>query len=470
MAHCKLTVHTQTLGNPVDPMRLLQVLAVERGDIAMLHSGNHGNAVLAVKPIGGVVLHAHNGQISVRANGIAANAHGSHEFIGSSVMAWQRWQEILSGICFSRPMPELVGWLGWISYQAGVMTELPRLYHVGQTDIPLAHWQLFERYFLFNAAAQQWQLVVVQAKPQTHCDVIADMQMQIHMAERVVLPNDGPAAKSTLLQRPDADVFKQAVRRCREFIAAGDIYQANISALWKAHVAEPAYRIFNRLAKSNPAQFAACMRYGEHEMICASPELFLQRRGTRLETRPIKGTRPRNLFDALADQNRCNDLLNSEKDRAELAMIVDLLRNDLGRVCTQVRVEKIREIEKLPTLWHTHAIVAGELQPHMSNRWGDIIAATCPGGSITGVPKIRAMEIIHELELQSRGIYCGNIGWIGPDGSGALNIAIRTIHVTDGIAEVRSGAGITADSDPDEEYAEILAKAAALLQAVVDVP
>ncbi|MHB1766875.1 MAG: anthranilate synthase component I family protein [Phycisphaerae bacterium] len=467
MAHCKLTVQIQAVHNTVDPMRLLEVLALQRGDIAMLHSGNNGNAVLAIKPIVGVLLNVQKGQIRLHTTGIAATADGHGEAISSWTNAWQRWGEILSGISFSRPVPEMLGWLGFISYQAGVMAELPRLYDLDSTETPLAHWQIFERYFIFNASAQQWHLAAVHTDFGSHCDMITDMQAQIHTAETSALPGK-PPGKSTLLQQPDASAFKDAVRRCREFIAAGDIYQANISALWTARVAEQGHKIFTRLAQNNPAQYAAFIRFGEDEIICASPELFLKRNGTTLESRPIKGTRPRDIHSSMTDQQRCNELLNSEKDRAELAMIVDLLRNDLGRVCTHVRVEKVREIEKLPTLWHTHGIVTGELPPQVNNGWGDIIAAMCPGGSITGVPKIRAMEIIHELEAQSRGIYCGNIGWISPGGPGALNIAIRTIHLANGIAKIRSGAGITADSNPDEEYAEILVKAAALLRSIID--
>lgn len=464
MDYCKLTVHIQPMAGTVDPLRLLNVLTQQRGDIAVLHSGVRGNAVLAVEPIAKVVMTANAGKLRVHGGGIAESGGAGEEF-DSADQAWRRWQEKLSGISFSQPTPDMVGWLGWISYEAGVMAELPGLYDLENAEIPLAHWQLFERYFIFHADAQQWYIVVLRVNQEMVEGIVAEMQAQIHSAQTVLVAADS-ACPSTILRQADAAAFKTAVRRCGDYIAAGDIYQANISAGWTLRVAETGPVIFSRLAEQNPAQFAAFMRYGEHELICASPELFLKRRGQMLETRPIKGTRPRDIHNTLRDQQRHDELLNSEKDQAELAMIIDLLRNDLGRVCTNVRVAKIREIEPLPALWHTHGVVTGQLPPRACHHWGDIIMSMCPGGSITGVPKIRAMEIIHELEGENRGIYCGNIGWISPSGDGMLNIAIRTIHVSHGIAHIRSGAGITADSSPDEEYSEILAKAAALLAAL----
>ena len=467
MALCKLTVQSIYADGNVDPMRLLCVLAARHGDIAMLHSGHGGHAVLAVKSLSGMRLTAQGRQIQLHNTGLAVGGQAAKNLVMTPSAAWQRWQDIITGISFSQPVPDRVGWLGWFSYEAGVMAELPQLYDLSSADIPLAHWQLFERYFVFDAARRQWLLAALHPDSGKAENIIGQMQCQFRAANTCALPMHAPV-QATCVQHPDVAAFKAAVRRCQEYIAAGDIYQANISALWTAGAAEPGYHIFRRLVGKNPAQFAAFLRYGEHEIICASPELFLQRTGELLETRPIKGTRPRVCDSPVADQQRRDELLHSEKDRSELAMIVDLLRNDLGRVCAGVRVEKSREVEKLPTLWHTHGIVTGKLHHHGGKRWSRIITAMCPGGSITGVPKIRAMEIIRELEHQPRGIYCGNMGWISPGGDGTLNIAIRTIHIVNRIAKFRSGAGITADSNPDEEYAEILAKASALLRALTE--
>ena len=213
---------------------------------------------------------------------------------------------------------------------------------------------------------------------------------------------------------------------------------------------------------------AALLDFGDFALVCNSPELFLrvtpQPDGTRrVVTRPIKGTRPNGpgLTDAMAAE-----LLASEKDAAELNMIVDLERNDLGRVCLPgtVRVTRSRAVEAHPTVVHGVATVEGTLRPGVT--LPDLLAATFPGGSITGAPKVRAMQVIDELEPTRRGPYCGAIGWVGTDGALELNVAIRTIVCKHGLAHLGVGGGIVADSDPDAEYAETWTKAAAMLDAL----
>jgi para-aminobenzoate synthetase component 1 len=457
----------------VDPIRLLDVMAEQSGDLALLHSGGEGNVILAVRPVAGVIMEQTGGAVACRCHGYAADIQGrTCEFIQLDQI-WRRWQEILNGVTLSQPMPNLTGWLGWISYDAGVLAELPELYQSQRADIPLAHWQLFERYFVFNPASGHWQLVAVAPTAAAAEDVTAEMKHTLENLMSTTSSASRAVARSApggqWLAEGDEGAFKAAVRRCQQYIAAGDIYQANISSSWSCRTAASGVGIFIRLLTCNPARYAALIRYGEHEIISMSPELFLQRQGVRLETRPIKGTRPRRRDDALADEQLRMQLLESAKDRAELAMIVDLLRNDLGRVCAAVQVSQWRVMECLPGVWHTHGRILGNLANGAAIDWAGIVTAMCPGGSITGVPKIRAMEIIQELETRRRGIYCGHIGWIHPSGDGTLNIAIRTIHLTGGVASFRSGAGITAESDPDAEYAEILVKAAALRQ-VLDQP
>jgi len=197
----------------------------------------------------------------------------------------------------------------------------------------------------------------------------------------------------------------------------------------------------------------------------SSPELFLRLDGRHVITRPIKGTRPRVGRDA-DDRAAAADLLASEKDNAELAMIIDLLRNDLGRVCSYgtVRVVEPRRLETHPTVYHLVGTVVGELRPGAGV--ADLLRATFPGGSITGAPKIRAMEIIDELEPQARGVYTGCIGYVAVDGSCQWNIAIRTIVYHEGKAHIQVGGGIVADSLPEAEYDETLDKARAMLEAI----
>ncbi|MGC8624914.1 MAG: anthranilate synthase component I family protein [Phycisphaerae bacterium] len=461
----KLNVYIRNSASAVGPLRLLESLAAPPGDMAMLYSGADEAVVLATRPIAGVLLEPRGNQLALRCSGLAATA-GRTDIVVPRPDVWTSWQTLLAGTVLLPSAPNLVGWLGWISYEAGVIHELPQLYPAQAEAIPLAHWQLFERYFVFHVPTQQWRLVALNHELGAAMSAIDDMESELAASATPGIIDATSTRGSEFLQSPDLAQFKSAVRRCREYIAAGDIYQANISALWTAQSAVSGPRIFARLIRHNPAQYAAFIRYGGHEIISASPELFINRKGHILETRPIKGTRRRDVSNPDADQQLRDELLHSQKDRAELAMIVDLLRNDLGRVCAKVQVRKVREMEQLPTLWHTYGIITGELNLESSPGWDRIIAAICPGGSITGAPKIRAMRIIQELEGQARGIYCGNIGWISPSGDGTLNIAIRTIHLANGLAQFRSGGGITADSDPDEECAEIIAKAAALLRAI----
>ena len=261
--------------------------------------------------------------------------------------------------------------------------------------------------------------------------------------------------------------YRQAVERALDYIQAGHIYQANISQRFTAPMNGTAESLYRRLRAANPAPFAAFLDLGGFQIVSASPERFLsvEPESRRVETRPIKGTRPRGkTFEA--DEGLKAELLASEKDAAELLMIVDLERNDLGRACEfgAVRVPELRRVEAYPTVWHTVAIVEGRLRSGATR--ADLLRATFPGGSITGAPKIRAMQIIEELEGLRRHVYCGSIGYLGFDGTMDLNIVIRTITVMDGQAYFHAGGGIVADSQPDDEYDETLHKARALANAL----
>ena len=259
--------------------------------------------------------------------------------------------------------------------------------------------------------------------------------------------------------------YEAAVRRAIEYVAAGDVFQVNLSQRCTLGLREPVSRIYGRLLAHAPATYGALLDYGTHALVCNSPELFL--RVTRLPdgrrkvmTRPIKGTRPRG-------PGMREDLLSSPKDEAELNMIVDLERNDLGRVCEigSVAVTQPRAIEAHPTVYHGVATVEGFLRADVT--FPDLLRATFPGGSVTGAPKIRAMEIIDELEPARRGPYCGAIGYLDSGGTIEFNVAIRTMIVTpDQLVHVPVGGGIVADSNPAAEYEETRTKARAMLEAL----
>jgi para-aminobenzoate synthetase component I len=262
--------------------------------------------------------------------------------------------------------------------------------------------------------------------------------------------------------------YLDAVGRVRDYIIAGDIFQANLSQRFQAGTSEPLFDLYRRLRRRNPAPFAAYLDYGELAILSASPERFLRLDEQRrlIETRPIKGTRPRGL-GPMHDAALGRALAESQKDRAENVMIVDLLRNDLSRVCRPgtVRVPELFALEHHPTVHHLVSTVVGELEPGADA--GDLIRAAFPGGSITGAPKVRAMEIIAELEPTQRGVYCGSVGYISITGAMDTSIVIRTYLAFRGQVYFQAGGGIVADSDPELEYRETLDKARGLIETLV---
>ena len=263
--------------------------------------------------------------------------------------------------------------------------------------------------------------------------------------------------------------YLDAVTRVRDYIVAGDIFQANLSQRFEAPLTEPAFDLYSRLRGRNPAAFAAYLDFGELQVLSASPERFLRldEDHRQVETRPIKGTRPRGL-GPMHDAALGRALSESDKDRAENVMIVDLLRNDLSRVCRPgtVRVPELFALEHHPTVHHLVSTVVGELEPGTGAV--DLLRAAFPGGSITGAPKVRAMEIIAELEPTRRGVYCGSIGYLSTTGAMDTSIVIRTYLALRGRVYFQAGGGIVADSDPELEYRETLDKARALIGALAE--
>ena len=256
------------------------------------------------------------------------------------------------------------------------------------------------------------------------------------------------------------------MRRVLEYIAAGDVFQVNLSQRFTAFGHHDPLDLYLRLKATSPAPFAAFLHWKDLAVVSASPESFYRTRGDLLVTRPIKGTRPRGR-DPDDDNRLAAELLASPKDRAELTMIVDLERNDLGRVCEygSVIVRDPLTIESFAQVHHLVATVEGRLRPDAGPV--DVIRALFPGGSITGAPKIRAMEIIDELEPNRRSLYTGAIGYFSGNGSSEFNIAIRTILLEGDRVSFQVGGGIVADSDPLAEYEETLAKGRGML-AVLD--
>ena len=267
--------------------------------------------------------------------------------------------------------------------------------------------------------------------------------------------------RSPLVANLDAVAYARAFRRIQRYIRDGDCYQVNLARRFAADADGDPWPAYRRLRARNPSPYGAYLRLPFCTVLSASPERFLELRGQRVETRPIKGTRPRGQ-DPARDAALARELAASAKDRAENLMIVDLLRNDLGKSCVpgSIAVPRLFEVERHPTVHHLVSTVTGTLRADCDAI--DLLRGCFPGGSVTGAPKLRAMQVIEELEPHRRGIYCGSIGYIGFDGAMDTNIAIRTLVHSDGVARFWAGGGIVADSACAAEYRETEDKAAAL--------
>lgn len=259
--------------------------------------------------------------------------------------------------------------------------------------------------------------------------------------------------------------FVASVGRALNYIRRGHIYQVNLAQRLSAGWRGGGFELFRRLGEVSPAPFSAYLDAGSFELVSSSPEMFLRLSGAQVTTRPIKGTRPRDA-DATRDAQLAYELQTNPKELAELVMITDLLRNDLGRVCEfgSVQVPELVRLERFAQVQHLVSTVEGRLRPEVTHLAA--LASAFPGGSITGAPKIRAMDIIDELEPVTRGPYTGCAGYLGFNRESQLNILIRTAVVRDGRAWFHTGAGIVADSDPEAEYEETMAKARGFLRAL----
>lgn len=364
------------------------------------------------------------------------------------------------------------GLIGFIGYDLAPRLErLPRRWP-RDSRLPDIRMALYDTAFVHDArtgsvSVQGWDLMGEGAMAVSRrC---RRWRKAIEQAPATALPIVRRAtALAPLVSSFDRASYVNTVRRVLEYIAAGDVFQVNLSQRFSSRGIVDPLEVYLRLRKCSPAPFSAFLRWADLAVISASPEWFYQTRGDRIVTRPIKGTRPRGR-SADDDARLAADLASSAKDRAELTMIVDLERNDLGRVCRygSVVVQDALVVESFAQVHHLVATIEGRLQPDVGPV--DIVRAMFPGGSITGAPKIRAMEIIDELERNRRSLYTGAIGYLSRGGSSAFNIAIRTIVVEGDRASYQVGGGIVADSDPEAEYEETLAKGRAL-RAVLEEP
>ncbi len=361
------------------------------------------------------------------------------------------------------------GAVGYFGYELGATLErLPPPAAEGPS-LPDLRFGLFDAAAIFDLGTRTAAVVSVGGAPLAEA-------LAAEIAAAPELPPETPWEAVAWTPAWHRAEYEARVRRVLEYIRAGDIFQANLAQRFTAPrpAGMSAFALFRKLCRVNPAPFAAFLCVdAARAVVSASPERFLKVSAEggvrRVETRPIKGTRPRGRTPE-EDARLAAELRASAKDRAENLMIVDLLRNDLSRTAAlgSVRVPALWTVESFAAVHHLVSVVTAEPRPEVPTL--DILRQAFPGGSITGAPKVRAMEIIAELEGARRGPYCGAIGWLGDDGAMDTAIAIRTVVVDGDTLSVSAGGGIVADSVPAEEYRETLVKAAALLRAVTPDP
>ncbi|HOJ38868.1 MAG TPA: aminodeoxychorismate synthase component I [bacterium] len=362
----------------------------------------------------------------------------------------------LSGKDFWSP-----GCLGYLAYDLGRQIERLPEKAVDDLNIPDLWLGFYDRILVFDHRRRK--LYYRAANVTGSRNFFTELKRSLLFwkgLQQAKVEQDTPACLETLSFNMSRPAYCQAIKRIKDYIAAGDVYQINFAQRVQASGLFPD-SLYLKLRQVNPTAYSGYLQTGSFSILSNSPELFLQKSGSRVVTRPMKGTRPRGQ-NQKQDRLYREELLRSEKDAAELLMIVDLERNDLGKVCQagSVRVKKLRILESYPTVFQTTAQVEGRLKP--GSGAVDLLLATFPGGSITGAPKIRAMEIIEELEPHQRAFYTGCLGYLGFNGCLELNIMIRTILRQGKNLYYPVGGGIVWDSTPEEEYQETLTKAQAL--------
>ncbi|WHY68444.1 aminodeoxychorismate synthase, component I [Neobacillus sp. SuZ13] len=359
----------------------------------------------------------------------------------------------------------LGGAIGYISYDyARYIEVLPDL-ATDDLQIPEIYFFIVKEWFVFDHKEEILWLMFLAENDQGMEEKISLWEKQwIQDIPSIQIKKPRESNNNNLEVSMTEDEFIQAVIKIQQYIGQGDVFQVNLAVRQSKPIDIEAIEVYEQLRSLNPSPYMAYLHTPEFQLVSGSPELLVKKDGLEVSTRPIAGTRSRGKNHE-EDIQLANELIENEKERAEHVMLVDLERNDLGRVCKYgtVEVNEFMVIEKYSHVMHIVSNVRGELAEDKSSF--DIIDSVFPGGTITGAPKVRTMEIIEELEPVQRGVYTGSLGWIDFSGDLELNIIIRTMLVKDGMAHVQAGAGIVIDSNPKHEYKESMKKAAALWKA-----
>jgi anthranilate synthase component 1 len=379
------------------------------------------------------------------------SSFGCNDFL-SALNGWWQHEHVEP---VADDLPFCGGWFLFLAYELAAQVE-PTLALDAEAGVPVALAVRVPCALILDRQRRQAWLV---GEPGSE-EHLAQMARDIGTLDPQPVPESSAGLLTGDLREDPPELYRDAIRRTLAYIIDGDIFQANLSREWRGTLVEGATAadLYRRLCRSNPGPFAGLMCLDDLAVVSSSPERLLQLRDGVVQTRPIAGTRPRG-DDARSDDGLWRELIGHPKERAEHVMLIDLERNDIGRICQPgtVTVDELMVIESYAHVHHIVSNVRGRLRPDVLP--GDAIRAVFPGGTITGCPKVRCMEIIDELEPSPRGAYTGSMGYLNRDGSLDLNILIRTLQVHGRTVRFRAGGGIVADSDADAELEETRAKA-----------
>lgn len=407
----------------------------------------------------------------------SAQAKEIFEFKTGQRNPFEKLQRILNKYQLDKdntlPLPENMfcgGWVGFFSYELNRYIEKLPVTTTDDLNMPLIRLCFYDSVIAYDHCKKCFWLLALDIpndieEPEQKLDILEGL---ISQSQKITIssPASGTSEYIDFENIPcnmNKEYYMKSFEKIKKYIYDGDVYQINFSRRFECEFAADAIELFNWQNIYNPSPYSAYIDAGEFNIVSASPEMFITINDGIISTKPIKGTRPR---INNSDIDYASELLHNEKEQAELNMIIDLERNDIAKICVPGtrKVTQPRTIETYPTIYHAVATIAGQLRDDVS--FCDVLKAMFPGGSITGAPKIRSMEIIDETEPTSRGIYTGSIGFIGLNGNTSLNIAIRTIIIKNNKAYFQSGGGIVADSQPESEWEETIIKAKALLAGI----
>ncbi|TYR78222.1 anthranilate synthase component I family protein [Priestia megaterium] len=437
-----------------------QQLSERESNHVLLESGRGGNFhIIGMKPF--AVLRGEQNELHVTEN----NSHTVQT--GNPLHLMRDWLKKYKTVSHSDLPPFQGGAIGYISYDYIRYVESLPAVAKDSLRMPDIYFLIFDDVFVYDNQEEKLWLIVndVSENEQAALERLAHYKEQwlLNTAYQLAYETVIKGAVETKVSMSEEE-FTAAAGKIKAYIGQGDVFQVNLSVRQSQPLKTHPMHIYEQVRSINPSPYMSYMQTEEFHLVSCSPELLIKKEGSKLSTRPIAGTRSRGKTDA-EDLALANELIENEKERAEHVMLVDLERNDLGRVSKYgtVCVDEFMVIEKYSHVMHIVSNVKGELAENKD--FVDIVDAVFPGGTITGAPKVRTMEIIEELEPVRRGVYTGSIGWIGFNDDMELNIAIRTMVIQDGEVHVQAGAGVVIDSNPKHEYKESLKKAIALWKA-----